>query len=451
MSAPRGRRAAERLAPERSTTSRGTVLVSLGAVVVCLLGLVGAGLSGRPTGVSAPVERTERLSRNVVCQGSLPESRIVAGSSAGQVRVGSHTPGKAPVSASGPTVVSMDRQAAPGRFATAFAQAKLWLAATACPDPAAEWWFVGAGGSRVHRGILRLTNPLPGDAVADVTVIGPDGPVRAPGLNGITVAAGDTKVLRLAQVAPSVGDLAVHVVVSRGLLASSMDESWASSFTAKKVSEWVPGQPGADKHLVFGGLADKPDGADLVIANPGEEQADVTVSFVDDNSTFAPTKHATVTVPPMTVTTTPLGDVLRAWPQAIRLDSDKAISATVRSVRGADESLSGTLAETGSLAVAGVPTGVKASLRVISTGPGGRVTAVFRGPDGQAIGSREFTLKPKAAITVDVPAEARSVALTGGGRLRGALVVRAGDNRIATVPLESVLAETRVPQVRPAW
>ena len=188
-----------------------------------------------------------------------------------------------------------------------------------------------------------------------------------------------------------------------------------------------------------------------MIANPGEEQADVTVSFVDDNSTFAPTKHATVTVPPMTVTTTPLGDVLRAWPQAIRLDSDKAISATVRSVRGADESLSGTLAETGSLAVAGVPTGVKASLRVISTGPGGRVTAVFRGPDGQAIGSREFTLKPKAAITVDVPAEARSVALTGGGRLRGALVVRAGDNRIATVPLESVLAETRVPQVRPAW
>ena len=62
MSAPRGRRAAERLAPERSTTSRGTVLVSLGAVVVCLLGLVGAGLSGRPTGVSAPVAATASMS-----------------------------------------------------------------------------------------------------------------------------------------------------------------------------------------------------------------------------------------------------------------------------------------------------------------------------------------------------------------------------------------------------
>jgi hypothetical protein len=90
--------------------------------------------------------------------------------------------------------------------------------------------------------VLTLSNPRANQAVLDIDVYGTGGPVDSPGLHGITVPAGGAKVVDLAKVAPAVGELAVNVVASRGLVAISAADRFAPGVVGKAVQEWLPGQ-----------------------------------------------------------------------------------------------------------------------------------------------------------------------------------------------------------------
>ena len=59
-----------------------------------------------------------------------------------------------------------------------------------------------------------------GPAVADITVLGEDGPVEVPALRGLTVRGGQTTTVALADVVPRRDELTLQVRVTRGRLSA---------------------------------------------------------------------------------------------------------------------------------------------------------------------------------------------------------------------------------------
>ncbi|MEP6815366.1 MAG: DUF5719 family protein, partial [Marmoricola sp.] len=210
----------------------------VGLVVLAVLvlvtggGLAVAGTASSPTAVRHRTETTATpAERQLVCPSSDTDTTSFVGLLPGTPAAGSVTAGGQKLHLAAGTVATVGP---PGRgpltltdagattrgvFASRVKQAG---GMTRCGSPRASWWFAGAGASPAHFSTLELVNPRSGPAVADVTVWGPDGPVEGAGLRGLSVRSGGTKSLNLADVAPSAGNLAVHVEVSRGLVLADV-------------------------------------------------------------------------------------------------------------------------------------------------------------------------------------------------------------------------------------
>ncbi|WP_310964407.1 DUF5719 family protein [Nocardioides terrisoli] len=464
-----------RRGPRRSTTrpqgtrtsgvDRGLLLV-LGVVVLTVLALLGAGTVPRATGEHGPTSRTATLGRDLSCAGGLPGAVARVGhvgpASGGTTVDGRPATRRAFALGRQPSRVHVSaRQAARG-YAVRSASSARWLAAGACPSPRPDWWFVGVGGSTSHDSVLTLDNPRPGAAIVDVDVLGPDGPVRSPGLHGLRIDSGHAVRLDLKKVAPSVGDLAVHVSASRGLVTASAAEVWSASVIEKPANDWVTDQPGASRSATLVGLAASPRRATVLIANPAQKEAIVQLALVGRNGTFAPARDASVRVPPSTVLPVDLGAVARSRPMAVRLSSQVPVAATVRTTRGLDEAYAGSAPPIGAGAVVGLPVGEPAQLVLVgdaATGKGAAapVTAkvVVTGYDaaGGSVGSRRVNVPPRGAATIPVWAHAVALRVTTDqGRVTGnVLLGKPGGNTLAVIPLSPTSADTHVPTVRPGW
>lgn len=429
-----------------------TLLAGVAVVAASVLGLAYAASVTPPRQAPPAAERSARLSRTSYCSGDLDGTRVVAGAERGRVRVGGRAAGRdARAVPRAGTVVRADVTAAPVSYATQYADTPHGFAAQPCPDPRAEWWFDGAGSSLRHHSRLTLSNPLPGSSVVDVEVLGPSGPVRAPGLRGLTLQSGSSRSLDLAKVAATRGDLAVHVSTSRGLVSASMSEQYAADYLSKQTTAYVPGQPEAARSALLGGLPAEPDQAGLVITNPDATEAVVRLRLVSSRGSFVPTRHAQVRVPPQTVLTVPIGDVLGRGAGALRLTSQVPVSATVRAVSGRTESLVGAEAALGRVAAAGVPAGSTATLQLVSTSARtSRVEVVATTARGERRTHR-VRVPARGLAGLDLPSGTRAVTVRDAGAVTGSLLVDGGGGRVATVPLRSVLTETRVPTALPAW
>src|SRR4051812_14868728 len=224
--------------------------VVLGVMVVALTVAFLALAGTSPHGVGARVQTFKRVQldqRTFTCAGGIPGATASHGTVAGGL-----SPAE-PIES--PKQFDFDRSDALGAFAGQGSRSSDWLAWLPCPEPQARWWFVGAGAATVtHDTVLTVTNPRAGQADVDIDVLGPKGPVTAPGLHGITVPAGTTQVIDLAKVAPAVGDLAVSVVATRGLVAVSAADRFAPGVVGKAVQEWLPGQALPSTSVTMAGL-----------------------------------------------------------------------------------------------------------------------------------------------------------------------------------------------------
>ena len=145
--------------------------------------------------------------------------------------------------------------------------------------------------------MLELVNPDPGPAVADITLIGPRGPVDAPSLRGITVPGGRSLRLDLAREIPMRGELAAHVVVSRGRLGVYAADSFDELGRGEAGVDWLAAQqPGED--LLLLGLPAGTGTRALVLANDGDDEVRAVVRVVTKDSAFRPQGLDDVRVPP---------------------------------------------------------------------------------------------------------------------------------------------------------
>lgn len=467
MTRDQGRRAARR--PERQPARPGQALAALATAVLTVVALLAAGSAGRSTGPQPTAQSHLDLgTRSFVCTGGLAHTSAIAGSTVagGRVTAEGRAQRNATLRLSRPVRVLADRTAAPGAHAVQVARDPRWLATGACPEPRPTWWFVGAGASDRHHTVLTVANPRPGSAIFDVDVLGPDGPVDAPGLHGLTLASGATRTLDLARLAPASGDLAVRVRTSRGLVAASAAESWAPALIGRKAREWVAPQPAQSRHLDLTGLSPA-SSSTLLVANPGSREAVARLRIVGKGGTFTPTGHASVTVAPGTLRSVDVTDVVRPGTATVRLDASRPVVAGLRSVKGLDESYATATPVLHGTGTVGVPPGVRAGLVLSSVAAPDSGTAArsrarvvaYSRHDGRLL-ARNVAVPAGGSVTVALPARARAVSVSaategsGGtgpvGAVVGAVVVRAGAG-IGSLPLVPSVTAQRRPGVLPGW
>ena len=457
-----GRRIAERPHPEPGTApsvaAPRTVVVAAASVVVLGSALAWAGTASAPSPHrSQGISRTTPVARDFSCVGGLPGASATAGvageSTSAGLTVDDAARGRATRTLSGrPTHVHADAAVAARAFAVRTAKAKHWFAAGSCPSPRATWWFVGVGGSGSHHSELTMADPRKGDAIVDIEVFGPHGPVEAPGLQDVRISSGGVTRFDLSKVAPAVGDLAVRVVASRGLVSASVADTWSAGYVGRPVRDWVTEQPVAGRRVTIAGLPARDVRAGALVANPSMSEAVVRVSLLGADGAFAPTSHAAVRIPPQSVHRIRLAGMLKAQPRALRLESQVPVSATVRVRRDTDAAYLPVVVPLSGSSVVGVPAHEgSASLVLI----GGKLktsagVTVFSA-SGRALVERTLPIGASATTTFALPKHAASVQVRGATVAGALLLGEDTKHSLAVLPLTPTGSEARVPAIRPGW
>ncbi len=169
------------------------VLAVLAPLVALALVLTVPKTAAPPDGTGAPTRSvTEPVARSTVaCPPAPPVGRatrvaVVAGAVPGAVAAVPARTGRG-------TVLTRTGGEARGTFAARVDRGGDTLAVLACRQPAAQWWFAGAGGDLDHSSVLHLVNVDSGPAVVDVRLHGATGSVDLAGTRGLTLAPRDVR------------------------------------------------------------------------------------------------------------------------------------------------------------------------------------------------------------------------------------------------------------------
>ena len=418
----------------------GLMLVGLTFALLTLAGTTPLGI-GRHVNDPARAKLDERV---FACTGGIDADTV----SSGDLRDGLD---KTRTVRRNPLRVVADRSVARGAFAGQEHLDKRTLAWVPCPEPHATWWFAGAGSAEItHDTVLTISNPRPGAAVVDVDVYGADGIVDAPGLHGITVAGRSTRVLDLAKTAPTPGNVAVSVIASRGLVAVSAADRYAPGVLGRSVREWLPPQPVPAKELVLAGFGSAPGSASMTLVNPGSTEVIAKVEVIGTGGTFSPEGLEPFTVPPESLVTVPVSDVLDGSPMAVRIKADRPLTGTIRTIRGGDTAFAtGVLLLRDSTSFA-VPQG---SGRLVLSSLGQAGSAQVTGYDGRGRKLLSQTVQVAAASSkgVKLPSGIRYLQVVAD---KPALVAGFGFSHkkgIASAGVAPAIRSTRLPAVRPGW
>ncbi|MDQ1103553.1 DUF5719 family protein [Nocardioides zeae] len=375
--------------------------------------------------------------------------------------------GAAAVDSGAAVVVRGSGGAAPGLAAARF-DASGGIGTT-CRTPDVGGWFVGLGAGGERSSVLELTNPDPGSAVARLSLYDESGPVDAPEIRSLVVGTGETRRLDLAELVPTLGDLAVHVDVARGRLGIAALQTMQPLDGSRGGTTWAPlvAEPTTEA-TILGLPGDGATARTLLVANPGDAPTRIDVDVLGTSGPVRPTSLADgLVVAPGAVATLDLTDVLGealaeggGGASGVRVTSGTAVVASLRSGAGA--------AEVGSVTTAPVPTDVAsgALTGVLPDGAGARrlvldsrapgevaVPVVARSASGDVLLEQDVTLGAGAATALDLPEGTARVDVAPTDPrvdVRAALVTGAG-SRASVLALVPTITTDLVPTARRAW
>lgn len=453
-SSPGRRRAAEAMSRRPSPVLVLAVLLPL--LTVATLGLV---RSEAPVGGARGPDRAPLSRTTLVCPQAVGRTGTVAVANTegatgdvatraptqGAIRLGR---GTERTGVEGATVLEGEGELASGLLAMRYGAA----AAAPCATPATERWFTGVGAAAQHASILELVNPDGGPAVADVTVLGPQGPLDVAALRGVTVPGGQVARFDLSQVAPSRDELALHVLVSRGRLGVHVLDIVDELGAGARSRDWLPGQaaPATTSYLM--GLGGKPGERTLAVANPSDSQVRVRLEVVSAESEFAPATAPDLRIDPGAVASVALGRLLagRAARGAIglRLEATEPVTASLRTMAAGDLSHAVAGEAVGARAGLALPAGPK---RLVLGGASalGVVTWTATDERGRPVGRERVEVSPGAGHRIKLPADA-ALLVVEVDRTEVVGVVEVGPPGLAVLGLADLVLSAAVPDVRPA-
>lgn len=449
-----------RRAPERAR--RAPSPVALAAVVIPLLTL-GVLALVRPAdepALTRPAQEVELTRSTVVCAPALaaPDRVLVALSdTVADASVGLRAGGdESEVAVDGTTVTRRSRPAtslvADGEAARALVATRTGAGRVSqCVDPAPRAWFTGVAAGAEHASTLVLTNPDRGPAVADVFVLGPDGPREVPALRGVRVGGGRTTELDLAEVVPTQDVLALQVVVTRGRLGSHVVDSVDPLGRAPRAEQWLPGQDEPREVSWITGLGGKPARRVLSVANPSDSAVRVDLRLITPQSEFAPAGLDELDVAAGSVVEVDLTRTLRGRAArgavGLRLDATGPVTAALRSSTADGIALSVPGPAVAERAVAALPRGAKRLVVAGASAPG-TLTWRVRDAAGSWSESERLEIDPGRALRFALPRDGQLVEVLVE-RAEVVASVEVGPPGLAVMPLRDQVTSALVPDVRP--
>ena len=324
------------------------------------------------------------------------------------------------------------------------------LAATECVLPQSEYWFPGVGAGANHASVLELSNPDEGPAVADITVLGPNGPLDAPTLRGVTVPGGETTRLELAQEVPRRGELSLQVDVSRGRLAATVEDEIPAFGSVPATRDWLPAVPEPATELLLLGLVAGDGNDTLVLSNPGVDEARVELQLVTEDAAFVPEGVEEIRVAAQSTEKVDLTEVIRRQvgdgALALRVLSTSPVTAALGSVVDGDLVHAPVVTGSGAATTALVPPGE--ARVVLARAAGAGVATVEAYDDGRRLLSKRVELTEGSGGVVELP-RATSLVRVTPQRTQVSAAVVARDRGATVVPLRELVRRALVPAVRP--
>ncbi|KHL16400.1 UNVERIFIED_CONTAM: hypothetical protein LK11_16415 [Mumia flava] len=333
------------------------------------------------------------------------------------------------------------------------------LAVTGCGRAGTEHWFAAAGTTAEHRTALQLTTTTAQQAVVDVTVYGPSGPIEAPGGAGIVVEPDAPRTVRLDRLAAGVDELAVRVDVRRGAVSVAAADVRADGLLPAG-SEWLPEAAAPARDQVLTGAVKADGERTLVIANPTDRRAVVEPSVQTADATFTPTGLESIEVGPESIATVKLPGDVGEDAFTLRLSSDVAVTAALRTVvdddatyTAAGEPWKGQAIVPMDLGDAPAPTRL-----LLGTDAEDPTTVRLEAYDdtGEQVGSTQVELQPGRTGDVALnektlgtdPSDASYLTLTAKDPVRGTVAFT--DGGLASYPMVAAPVAEPAPAVRPA-
>lgn len=353
----------------------------------------------------------------------------------------------------GPLTVTGEGDLAPGLVGGRSSAARsTGVAATACPAPSPDQWFTGVGAGAEHASVLELVNPDAGPALADVTVLGPTGPLDVPRLRGVAVPGRSSVRLDLASVAPRRGELSLRVATSRGRLSATVLDSVDELGAGRRSQDWLAAQSAPSTDNLLLGLPGGGGTRTLLVANPGDDEVRVELRIVSTKSTFAPAGVEPVRVAPGSTgrvsVAEPVAAALRDGALGLELTSSGPVTASLRTVAAGDlaETVPSTTFEDETLAV--LPGGA-ARLLLAGAETDGTATVTGWTAGGRRVLRTRAEVTPSRGTAVRLPASVRLVSVDPARTPLRAGVLVEGGSGATVLPLTALVRNGLVPSVRP--
>ncbi|TIC87911.1 hypothetical protein E8D34_06325 [Nocardioides sp. GY 10113] len=361
-------------------------------------------------------------------------------------------PDQAPVEvprASGVVTLEAQGEAAPGLVAGRREPS----VAAPCRAPAYDEWFLGLGATARNGSVLTLVNPDDSNAVVDVTLIGPSGPIEEDAGRGVTIQGHQVLRVDLAAEAPRRIDVAAHLSVSRGRVSMTVEHSWDPLGAGQPSTDTLPAQPRASAENLLLGVA--PGGVQkyLYVANPGDDEVRATVRVMTAEAVFTPSDSDDVVVPPQSQVRVPLRSLVSEKAEegmiGLVVEGSGPLLSTVRSL------VRGDLAAVGGAELLRAPAAV-----VVPEGDARLVLGGARRPgvvQVRAYDSRGTVLGEDARVevaadrgaTLDLPEGTAALTLVSGSTPVAASLVVTSNGGTAVVPVRPSGVRADVPSVAP--
>ncbi|WP_193318205.1 DUF5719 family protein [Nonomuraea phyllanthi] len=183
-----------------------------------------------------------------------------------------------------------------GYLARATRGAARGLSGVRCTEPAPTTWLVGPGPANADV-LLHLTNADKAPAIADVQVYAAEGPISGDAGTGLEIAPGEHKDIDLKTLAPSADIMAVSVTTVYGRLA-------VAARTAPHTGgvDWLPVAAPPATRVVVPGIPGGGGRRELLVAAPGETDAQVQIKAVSEDADYAMKGRESLDVPAGSVT-----------------------------------------------------------------------------------------------------------------------------------------------------
>ncbi|VXB80565.1 DUF5719 family protein [Aeromicrobium sp. 9AM] len=324
------------------------------------------------------------------------------------------------------------------------------LVVGSCPGVVDDAWLMGLGSGGKHFSTLILTNLADTPAAVDLSLWGPKGKIDAVGSEGIVVKPSSVRRIRLDELAAGEAELAMHVHRRRGSLSAVVNDSSTSVFSG---TEPVSATLSPRRTQVIGGLVQGASGRTLMMVNPGQSTARVSVKVIGAKNTFAPSGLEQLKVAAGTTRSVTVPKSAGSGAQALRLTSDQPISASVRMAPGdKDYAYAEAVPALSGPAIVPVEVGPKIGApRLMLTAPRGAASVDVQAYDASMRRLASSTVKIKAGTTTWARLETPDAAyfvVTPHGKVVAAATYVKGDG-ISSLALTTAPVTVLSPQVRP--